>query len=1094
MQPQSNFTFVFHINQLLRPMTPSRLLAFCFIVASTNCYAQSVYTRVINGFTAMAGGKTEWIDLDKDNDLDLLFSGSDGSSTLTIVYENVAGTFSQRSTNLPIMSAFSSADYDNDGDMDLLAFNWTTPFVKLYRNDGGFVFSESASFGAFSPSSAVWLDIDNDEDLDFVLVGNIAVPRLFENTGTGFTEMVNTNFPDCSNCNSDVADVNGDGKVDIIFTGDITSLYLNAGNKKFNLYTNTEFKQPIQGDVACGDFDGDGDFDILLTGLLNSAAYTAIYENKNNQFVERTDLGLTPVVTNSSSGLLWFNANNDGKVDIFLSGSTDWTNVFATQARVFKNNGDTFIDIQDAYLGTDRFTGSYDAGDFDNDGDMDLGFQGTHAVLEGVFLPRPVLKRYAGFYRHDEIIKTPALNTKPLPPAIQTFSEKAYRKEIRLKWGDGSDGETPTAGLFYNFYLRDANKKLIVPNVNFSNGNILATNAPNGAARSGYAFDMPEGSLYYAVQSVDGAKTGSVFSTERMFHHFNGPEALTAEFTDQQHVNLSWLDHSILETNFEVLRSTSPTTGLVSIAILPANTKSHTDNFTFATETEYHYRIRGYNAQASVYDSLILVIPNRPTDVAAESINASQIRLTWKDQSQYETAYIVERKEGNGTFTTIATLGPNVTQFEDTQLSDGLTYEYRVISKGKNGALAPVTSATAITNATPNGLAFEVSADEDRTLVLTSHDFNSHFTDSNASDKLVKFKIVSLPDNGTLYVYTSKAVVGQEVTPDLFDFVEFKPFADYVGTTTFSVLPYDGKDYSDNDWIISLNINQINDPPVFDLVSPPVYNEDFIAGVRITPQSHYFPDEESQVITYSLLPQTSDIVEVVFNPTTGEILLGSREDKFGEVEFTVTANDGQMQNNTYSQKVKFGVRAVNDPPVFGPIENVQAESYSVTINLDVQDPDDNVTAFMFSTFSSNSAIVKQEKIKFSTESGKIIMTVFPEAKLGDTNITVMVNDGSASVTQQFKFSVVLITALDDDIEAEIILYPNPVSKDLQIQTGSANKSLTFIIRDVHGRRLQSGIIDNSGSTIDLSEFRSGLYFVEFVSLHKIIATKKIIKL
>ena len=415
-------------------MTRSQLLAFCFIAVSTNGYAQSVFTRVIDGFTPMAEGKTEWMDLDNDGDLDLLYAGSDGSAMLTVVYENVAGTLSQRSTNLPAMSGFASADYDNDGDTDLLAFNSSTPFTKLYRNNGGFTFSESTSLGAFSPGSAVWLDVDNDEDLDFVLVGNISTPRLFENTGAGFTEIVTANLPYCPDCNSDVVDINGDGKVDIMFTGDRTLLYLNTGFKAFRLDTNADFKQPLRGDVACGDFDADGDFDILLTGLLNNVAYTAIYENRNNQFVERTDLGLTPVVTNSSSGLLWFNLNNDRKLDLLLSGRTDWTKPFSNTARAFNNNGDSFTDIKDAYLAIDRYMGSYDAGDFDNDGDMDLGYQGTYVVLEGVFSPQPATKRSAGFYRHGSL-GTGAANTKPLPPAVGTFSEKAYRKEIRLQWG-----------------------------------------------------------------------------------------------------------------------------------------------------------------------------------------------------------------------------------------------------------------------------------------------------------------------------------------------------------------------------------------------------------------------------------------------------------------------------------------------------------------------------------------------------------------------------------------------------------------------------------------------------------------------------------
>jgi hypothetical protein len=277
------------------------------------------------------------------------------------------------------------------------------------------------------------------------------------------------------------------------------------------------------------------------------------------------------------------------------------------------------------------------------------------------------------------------------------------------------------------------------------------------------------------------------------------------------------------------------------------------------------------------------------------------------------------------------------------------------------------------------------------------------------------------------------------------------------------------------------------------LLSAKALDEDFASEVRIYTQPLYFPGEENQMISYSLSPQTSGIVDVLFNATNGEISLTSRKDKFGEVEFTVTANDGQTQNNTYSRKIKVTIKAVNDSPVLGPIANVQAESPLVTINLDVEDPDDNITVSMFSAFSTNNAIVKPEKIKFSTvEDGKVKMTITTEAKVGDTNIAVNIRDGNFYITQQFMFSVILITGLDDGPESDIIVFPNPVSQELQIQSGIGN-GLTFILKDVHGRRLQSGTLEKPTLTIDLSAFAPGLYFLEIAGSEKIIALKKILK-
>ena len=61
-------------------MTRYHLLAFCFIANSTSSYAKSAFTRIISGFAPIAGGKTEWIDPDNDNDLNLLYPGSEGSA------------------------------------------------------------------------------------------------------------------------------------------------------------------------------------------------------------------------------------------------------------------------------------------------------------------------------------------------------------------------------------------------------------------------------------------------------------------------------------------------------------------------------------------------------------------------------------------------------------------------------------------------------------------------------------------------------------------------------------------------------------------------------------------------------------------------------------------------------------------------------------------------------------------------------------------------------------------------------------------------------------------------------------------------------
>jgi hypothetical protein len=58
---------------------------------------------------------------------------------------------------------------------------------------------------------------------------------------------------------------------------------------------------------------------------------------------------------------------------------------------------------------------------------------------------------------------------------------------------------------------------------------------------------------------------------------------------------------------------------------------------------------------------------------------AGQLQLAWIDNANNEDGFKIERKAGTtGTYTQVATVGPNVTSYTDFSLADGATYCYRV--------------------------------------------------------------------------------------------------------------------------------------------------------------------------------------------------------------------------------------------------------------------------------------------------------------------------------------------------------------------------------------------------------------------------------
>ncbi|MBZ0266764.1 FG-GAP-like repeat-containing protein [bacterium] len=154
----------------------------------------------ILGTLTVEHGEAQWGDYDGDGDLDILVAGhlkeTDGSFTQALrVYRNDAETFVQVDALSCVpcdgwfdLTAATWADYDSDGDMDILlcgTYNSGSQIegrARIYANDGAGNFVESGTDlpaprasgsrgGTFS-----WLDLDGDADLDYFIAGEYFVP------------------------------------------------------------------------------------------------------------------------------------------------------------------------------------------------------------------------------------------------------------------------------------------------------------------------------------------------------------------------------------------------------------------------------------------------------------------------------------------------------------------------------------------------------------------------------------------------------------------------------------------------------------------------------------------------------------------------------------------------------------------------------------------------------------------------------------------------------------------------------------------------------------------------------------------------------
>lgn len=224
-------------------------------------------------------------DLDRDGDLDLYVASGGNESVVDedkyrqdrVYLNNGKGVFERSDQSLVVdarekgsSSCVVAADIDSDGDLDLFVGGRNTPemYPKVPRsyilfNDNGVLRDYTMNIAPEinrigMVTSALWTDIDNDNDYDLIVVGEWMYPRIFVNSGFALSE--NTSLSQQLESlkgwwfSVNGADLDNDGDIDYVLG---------------NLGENSRYKASIENPIRMyvNDFDKNGSQDHVMTTM-----------------------------------------------------------------------------------------------------------------------------------------------------------------------------------------------------------------------------------------------------------------------------------------------------------------------------------------------------------------------------------------------------------------------------------------------------------------------------------------------------------------------------------------------------------------------------------------------------------------------------------------------------------------------------------------------------------------------------------------------------------------------------------------------------------------------------------------------------------
>ncbi|PKM93284.1 MAG: hypothetical protein CVU84_16380 [Firmicutes bacterium HGW-Firmicutes-1] len=163
---------------------------------------------------------------------------------------------------------------------------------------------------------------------------------------------------------------------------------------------------------------------------------------------------------------------------------------------------------------------------------------------------------------------------------------------------------------------------------------------------------------------------------------------LQVSLNPDQSVQLSWTESTPERVDYYRVKRKTAGELYSNISVVNSTQNGYTDKT--VTPGTYSYTIEtiGFIGSSLSTEKTITVSlaskPQAPSNLAV-TLSGNAVHLTWSDHSENETGFYIERQQHGSGYSPITTTPSNTTYYDDTSLTKGETYTYRVYSSNSSG-------------------------------------------------------------------------------------------------------------------------------------------------------------------------------------------------------------------------------------------------------------------------------------------------------------------------------------------------------------------------------------------------------------------------